>query len=148
MNNVVMQFGSKPHGKFSDRPGAYVVVYNKLGEILALDVNGETHLPGGGIDQNEEPKSTAIRETSDESGCEIANIQYLGEANQFFPSSKIGPLNKLGIFYTAQLKAIDEEKSAEADHRVIWLKPKDFIESNASEFQKWAVEESTKFIGR
>jgi 8-oxo-dGTP diphosphatase len=140
MEHSVPQFGATPQGTVTDRPGAYVVVFNALGEILALDVAGYIHLPGGGIDDGEVAEQAAKRELLEESGCTVVNIQYIGESNQFFQSSSIGPLNKQGLFYSAEFVSQDATISKEEDHRVLWLTPDEFCHSNASESQKWAVQ--------
>lgn len=138
MDGPTLQFGIKPEGQITERPGAYVVIQNESAQILALEVNGHIHLPGGGIDEGETPEAAAIREALEEAGCTIDNIEYLGKANQYFPSSPLGPLNKLGIFFKAQLLSIDVTQ-AEIGHQVVWLDLDDFDQSNAKKFQKWAV---------
>jgi 8-oxo-dGTP diphosphatase len=144
MEKEIIQFGTKPKGEYVDRPGAYAVVYDDNGKILTLNVHGSFHLPGGGIDLDENPKDAVIRETFEEAGCKIADVQYIGRANQYLSGPNRESLNKHGIFYTAKLVTIDEEQSTEADHFVRWLEPDDFLKSNTSEFAKWAVKKSLK----
>ncbi|MFA7243938.1 MAG: NUDIX domain-containing protein [Patescibacteria group bacterium] len=144
MSNKIFQFGTKPLGTYRERPGAYAVVSDESGQILCLNVNGSFHLPGGGIDNNEDPKITVVRETYEESGCDICDLKYLGNANQYFQKEGRESMNKLGTFYLAKLDKINEAESIEDDHIVTWMKPEEFLKSNASDFAKWAVGESLK----
>ena len=142
MQNDTLQFGTKPEGEYKNRPCAYVIVVNQDKKLLTLKVGQTFHLPGGGIDADEDPKVAAIRETQEEAGCEITDLQYLGTANQFLLKTKLGPLNKFGMFYRARLVRIDPSKKTEPTHEVHWLEPDEFINLPAAEFQKWAVKKS------
>lgn len=142
MSDDILQFGTKPEEKYKDRPCAYAIVLNDEGQILVLKVGATFHLPGGGIDSGEDPEAAVVRETQEEAGCKITDLQYIGKANQFFLKSKTGPLNKLGIFYKARMIHIDESKRVETDHEVCWLTPKEFINSLSGDFQKWAVKKA------
>lgn len=141
LNNVddLIEFGDKPDAQFINRPSAYAIIPNDHGQILALNVGGNIHLPGGGIDEGENPEETIKREALEEAGCNITDLKYIGKANQYFKTSKIGPLRKSGVFYFAKLLSIDNTASIEDDHQIVWLSPEDFIASDAADFQKWAV---------
>ncbi len=135
----IHQFGIQPEREFKDRPGSYGVVFNDAGKILTLKVGDRFHLPGGGIDMGEDPIAALIRESLEEAGCAITDIEYLGKANQYYEMTKLGPLNKLGIFYKARLVSIDPKQSIELDHEIHWLDPDEFLDAESGEYQKWAV---------
>ncbi len=94
------------------------------------------------MDEGEEPEAAAIRETLEEAGCVIENVVYLGRANQYFSETELGPLNKIGTFYTARLVSIDPSRKVEVDHEVLWMTPQEFLHSKAADFQKWAVQKA------
>ena len=143
MLDDITQFGIKPK-KYKDRPSAYAVILNDKKQLLTLKVKGVFHLPGGGIDSGENPKAAVVRETQEEAGCKITDLQYLGKANQFFIKTTIGSLNKLGIFYKARMMQIDTSKKIEANHEVCWITPDEFLNSSSGDFQKWAVKKALK----
>lgn len=132
----VVQFGNQPSGEWQERPSVYAVVINEEGRMLVLEVDGEYHLPGGGIDAGENPEQAVIREALEEAGAVIGDLEYIGQANQFFPEDS---RNKLGTFYKAALVSQDEQSSDEDSHKPVWLLPQEFISGNSSDFQKWAV---------
>lgn len=142
MTQSTPQFGEKPQTEYVDRLCAYAVVFNDKGQLLALEVNGVFHLPGGGIDENESSEAAVIREVEEESGYKVTNLQFIGKANQY--SSRTGKIlrNKIGSFYTAEIISSNPLNKIEADHEITWLNAKEFLDSNASDFQKWAVRET------
>ncbi len=139
MRNPIPQFGTKVEGEYKDRPCAYVVVFNEENKLLVLKVDDKYHLPGGGIDLGESPVVTVIRESQEEAGCEIDKLRCIGRANQFFIRSDKSLVNKVAIFYRANMVSIDPLKKIEEDHEVCWLSIDEFIQSSSTEFHKWAV---------
>lgn len=137
----VPQFGERIE-VYKDRPGSYAVVFNEEGKLLTICVRNKFHLPGGGIDANEDPRVAVAREVAEEAGYEVEVHEEIGKANQFLPHASIGPLNKLGTFCTATLKGGDPSRSLEDDHVVTWISVEEFLDSNASEYQKWAVKKA------
>ena len=62
---------------------------NEEGKILALrKPNGTVHLPGGGIDDGEDPQMAAVRETREEADCEVTDLKLIGSANQYYKKTK------------------------------------------------------------
>jgi 8-oxo-dGTP diphosphatase len=139
MSEETPQFGIEPEGECAGRSCAYAVLFNDDRRLLALRLGQTYHLPGGGIDPSEDAASAVVREAREEAGCEIADLQFLGRANQYFPTTEIGPLNKLGAFYEGRITRMDPSKGIEAGHEICWLTHGEFLDSSSSEFQKWAV---------
>lgn len=142
MPDDVPQFGVEPTGEYQVIPSAYAVVLNDKGLLLVLKAGSGFHLPGGGIDSGEDAEEAVAREAQEEAGCEIGGLEYLGKANQFFPNSSVGPLNKLGAFYRARMISVDHSSRADLDHEVNWLTPDEFLSASAGDFQKWAVKKA------
>ena len=142
MTEDVPQFGIKSEETYKERSCVYGVVSNKMGSLLILRVGETYHLPGGGIDSGEDPAAAFIRETREEAGCEITDLQYLGKANQFFSHTKIGPLNKLGVFYKGRMIKSDSLLKVETDHEIFWVTRDESINLLTADFQKWAVKKA------
>lgn len=135
---ITPQFGN-PHGVYTDRPGAYAVLTNASGQVLSVFVRGRYHLPGGGIDKNEDPLEAVKREIKEETGYTVEHLQKIGEANQFLETKDLGPINKLGIYYQGTVGDQVLETTGEEDHVVEWITPETFLNSSAHEFHRWAV---------
>jgi 8-oxo-dGTP diphosphatase len=141
----ISQFGEKPEQECKDRLGAYAVIFNEQGQLLTVKVRGWCYLPGGGVEGVEDEEIALRREVMEETGCTIEVLELIGQANEYFPGSKYGVVNKLGRFYAAKVNGEDENYKIEDDHEVSWVKVSEyFAMTNTPLFQRWAVEEMTK----
>lgn len=66
-----------------DISGSVVHIENEKGETLLLKRGKKSRLqgwclPGGRIDEGEEPKTAAIRELKEESGIKVKDVKYVG----------------------------------------------------------------------
>jgi 8-oxo-dGTP diphosphatase len=139
----ILQFGEKPQLECRDRVCAYAILLNEEGKLLTLKVGRLFHLPGGGVDDGEDIETALKREAMEEAGCEITDLKFLGTANEYFPGSKYGVVNKLGNFYKASIVSMNEELGIEDDHEVCWMSIGEFVQlENVPEFQKWAVRQN------
>jgi 8-oxo-dGTP diphosphatase len=134
-----MQFGEKINDlPYTDRPGAYAVIFNERQEVAVMKTPRGFFLPGGGTD-GEDPAIALAREMLEETGMGVRILQEIGKASEFclMPGKPDG-LNKQGTFYIAAFtdKLADP---VEQDHELIWLSVEDAINTLTRDFQKWAV---------
>jgi 8-oxo-dGTP diphosphatase len=137
------QFGQKL-GQCKNRPGAYLVLFDHQNRILAVFSRGRLHLPGGGIEHEEDPIRAVIRETREETGYAVAVVGKIGRARQFLQTTDLGPINKLGEYFLGHLIDAHPQPTQEPDHKLTWVEPEDFITSTAHDFHKWAVQEAIR----
>ncbi len=136
----IPQFGNKPEN-FTTRISAYGVIFNDKKELVVLEVNGKYFLPGGGIDEGEDPEEAVRRETMEEAGYEVGDLEFVGKANQYFDMTKLGPLKKEGAFFVGKIKGEKIREGIEEDHHVRVVSVEHFLNSTANDFYKWAVKE-------
>ncbi len=135
----IPQFGV-PLETYTERPGAYAVLFSEQGDLLCVEVNGRYHLPGGGIEEGEEAESALRREIQEETGYEVTGLRLVGNANQFLQTKDLGPLNKIATYYQGILhRDALSGGSQEEDHIPVWIRPEVFLASTAQEFHRWAV---------
>lgn len=96
----------------------YVVVFNKVDEILLLqvpdtykDIKGCWTLPGGRLEPKDSPKSGVEREVQEETGLKIAQLEPFYVARWNTKNSK-----KLALFYHANIKGARTEPKLSAEH--------------------------------
>lgn len=142
MNTNIPQFG-KPLEPCTERPGAYAVIFNETGQLLVVTAKNRYHLPGGGIDAGEDPKTAVVREVMEETGYSMIITRELGQAHQFLDTADLGPINKLGMYFLGTVSQ-DAQLNQSTDHEHTWISTEDFFNSSAHDFHKWAVREALK----
>lgn len=110
------------------------VIFNREGKILALR-RSKTHpfhpffwdLPGGDVEFGEDPLKGIIRETKEETGLRIKNIQVFDVESHFIGENDFW----LTIAYKAE--AISEKVRLSYEHDdFCWVSPKDFLKLKSS----------------
>lgn len=134
-----MQFGTKTDGlPYTDRPGAYAVIFNEQQQVAVMKIPNGYFLPGGGTD-GEDPAIALAREILEEAGLGVRIISEIGKASQFClsPSYPDG-YNKHGTFYLATFTDKIGE-AVEKDHELVWLSLDEAQQLLSHEFQRWAI---------
>lgn len=138
----MLQFKELPEGESSiDRPGSYGII-TRGEELVMVRIAGwgEYFLPGGGIDDGENPEEALIREVKEETGFFVETLEKIGEAAEYIYSPVAGAyLNKQGIYYAARITDQDLSLIIEEDHEVICLPVSEAIDLLHLDSQKWAV---------
>lgn len=137
-------FGEKINGiDYIQKTGVYAVIFNQYKDKLLTVRNGNGHyfLPGGGIENNESDQECLERELLEETGYSVSIGNYIGNAKQYFMSSKNEPILNDGNFYICILLEKINNQSEE-DHEVEWLKIDEFEHLLFHDHHIWAVNES------
>jgi len=137
----MLEFGKKESTiKYQDRPGAYgITIKNEL--VLIVNTPRGYFLPGGGLDENEEPEIALAREYLEELGIKIKPLKKIGMAAQYCRTAVENIyFKKIGHFYLVD--HIDKiPQASEADHSPEWVTAQFAIKNLRQEFQSWAIEE-------
>lgn len=81
----LLSFGVRDHGLvYRVRPAAYAVVLDESRRVACVAEQSGLFLPGGGLEEGEDPVRAVHREVAEECGCTLEIISPLGSAIQFF----------------------------------------------------------------
>lgn len=100
-----------------ERDGEFLIVEERSSGVVVLNQ------PGGHIEAGESPEEATVRETREETGCDVAIDGLLGVYLWIHPQSR---QNFLRIVYVAKLLRQDPACDLDdAIHAVHWYKPAD-----------------------
>lgn len=114
------------------RYGSRGIVIEQNGDIAIFNKRSknEYKLPGGGIEEGENPMEAFMREIMEETGCEIEIIDYLGLAVE-----EKGQTNFKQISYVFVAKVLNNtkglhltEKEKDEDAVVMWVSLREAVE--------------------
>jgi len=142
LNNRI--FGTqKPDKHYIKRPGVYGVALNQQDEeplkVAVVKVPFGYHLPGGGIEADEDHEACLEREFLEETGCEIEIHHPVCVSHQFAYSPRSKNYYELiGTFYAVTITG-QIATPLETDHQLEWLPVHEAIRKLSLEYQKDAV---------
>lgn len=138
-------FGQPKQGvTYTDRPGAYALMYNGAGELALVETSTGLFLPGGGLEPGETHEQALNRELMEEIGHRVIQMRAYAEAHQFHWSEFYQQhFKKIGSFFLVETKPPPQE-TLQAGHGLLWKDPKIAAKTLSQEFQRWAVIESLK----
>jgi len=124
-----------------------VYIFNKKGEMFLMRAphwSNKLVIPGGHVDYGESVSDTVIRETKEETGLDIENLEFLKVEE--IKDSKDYTKNKhiVSLAYKATLK--DDKQESKLDGReateFFWMKPRDILKrDDVEEHTYGAIEE-------
>lgn len=139
MKHQILQFGI-PSKCTKDRPSIYAIII-KNNMILVAEVNGVNHLPGGGKEKEMDDIDQLILEIEQETGYIAKVTEFVGKANQYTTHRTLGPVNKLGDFYIAEIIS-KKGNQQDKDHIPKWIPIESYLSGPGLESHKWAVKQS------
>ena len=120
MNNPTIRIGARG---IVIREDGKIAVFNKANK-------NEYKLPGGGIEEKEEPEEAFKREVLEETGCEVEIINFLGTIEEH---KSLGNFKQISYVYVAKvIKDTKElyltEKEKDEGARLLWETPEKALE--------------------
>ncbi|MBI5133813.1 MAG: NUDIX hydrolase [Candidatus Taylorbacteria bacterium] len=110
---------------------AHALIHGREGKILILrrskqnDVlPGYWDIPGGTVEEAEEPVAAAIRETKEEAGLDISDLKPLFQTSNIDRSKNI---EFVTIVYLAQTKETEVMLNADEHDMFEWIDPADVL---------------------
>lgn len=95
--------------------GAYAVILNNGGQVLVVESNGRFYLPGGRIEQGEEPREALSREIVEECGWAAELAEEICQQTQMILAGRV--VLAAG-YWRARLTV---PLSTLPEHDVLWL---------------------------
>jgi len=139
------QFGRPEAGRdYPDRPAAFALVAHQ-GRIACVRVElggGRVRLdlPGGGIDPGETAVRAAARECAEEAGLKVkVEGEPLVGADHYFINDEGRANNTRGVFFRAELIAVEPGLKSEPDHSLVWLTPHEALLALDRDSHVWAL---------
>ncbi|MBX9976316.1 NUDIX hydrolase [Cytobacillus firmus] len=144
---MINVFGNQIKGlDYKIRKGAYAVIFNSENEkvLTVQNQSGHYFLPGGGIEKGESEIECLKREVLEETGYEISNYFFIGNAKSYLPQTKKRPMLSDGYFYLADLGDKIQEPTEE-DHVMKWIEIRRLAEVLVHGHHIWAVREGIRY---
>ena len=141
----MLAFGQPAPGlDYLDRPAAFGVVENAVGEIALVRVSkpGKApyfDLPGGAVDGDETEPQAVVREFGEETGLVIELDRLIVAVSQFFLKSDGQPVRNFGGVHAVRVVGESPTLKVEDDHELVWLDPRDAVVALRHDAHAWAV---------
>lgn len=129
---------------YEKRKASFGLIFNKDGEmaIVYLEKCGIYNMIGGKIEENEVSKDALIRETMEETGYDLIDIEYYDNVKCYYEVSNQYCLGDID-FYIAKLgKKI--ANPTEIDHKLIWVKPEEMKDKMYFEYHRYILNKYLK----
>jgi 8-oxo-dGTP diphosphatase len=141
--NEIPIFGTRVAGAvYQYRPSAYAMVMNGQGQIAVARTPLACYLPGGGIERDETPERTIVREGQEECGFVLRPMILIGRAMEIcFSVEEQTYFEKDSFFFRADIAGNAEK--AEGDHELLWLSPLQAIAILTHGSHRWAVQKAS-----
>jgi 8-oxo-dGTP diphosphatase len=132
-------FGTRRPGQdYIRRPSAYALVRNATGDWAIVRTPHGCFLPGGGMEADETPQHTVIREAQEECGFVLKPGPTTSKAIQFcYSTQERRFFEKVCEFMDAEL--VNTVAPTELDHELMWLTLDQAQEVLFHEAHRWAV---------
>lgn len=134
--------------EYEERRTSYGLIVNESGEIAVayIEKYDMYNLIGGKIEKDESSKQALIRETKEEIGYSLDDVEYIDNLGCYYYFD-IMDKYELGImdFFKAKLgKKICEP--IEEDHKLVWIKPEKIVDKMYFEYHRYILNRYLKYF--
>lgn len=135
--------GEKLEGKeYKERRTACGLIFNEKGEtaVAYIKKHNMYNLIGGKIEENEDSKQALIRESKEEIGYSLKDIEYIDSLGCYYYFELMDKYELAVMdFYKAK---IGEKvcKPIEEDHELVWVKPEKIADEMYFEYHRYLLE--------
>jgi 8-oxo-dGTP diphosphatase len=135
-------FGNRIEGQaYVRRPSAYALVRNAESQFAVVRTPNGCFLPGGGMEPDETPQQTVVREAMEECGFVLKPGPVMERAIQFvYSTAEKRYFEKICEFMAAEL--ISTAAPSELDHEVLWLSEDQARACLSHESHCWVVSQA------
>lgn len=140
-------FGEKKKEvKYSDRVGAYAIIFSENEKIAVVKTKTGYFLLGGGVENKESDEECIIRECLEEAGLAVKVEDFICKGDLYRWSETLNYyMHSIGNFYFVRLIGkISEE--IEDGHELVWLDIEEAYKKLLLEHQVWAVRQGVELI--
>ena len=127
---------------YEDRYSSYAIIKNNNEEIAVVEMIGWGYIfPGGKIEENENSQETIKRETLEEIGYEVSNLEYYEKFETFYQISSRGRLincHNIADFYLGDMK--DKIMEPIEKNNLHWFKSNELYGKLKLDFQNVVLE--------
>ena len=125
------------------RPSAYALVKNADNLVAVVRTSSGCFLPGGGLEDSEDPESAIEREVLEECGLVVSIVRRIGRAVEIVYSAAEGTcFEKRSTF--AEVRVHEASARREAGHELLWLTPTEAVSRLSHGSHRWAVRRFTE----
>lgn len=135
--------GEKLDKEYEERRTSYGLIFNEKGEIAVVYIQKYDmyNLIGGKIEEQENSKEALIRETKEEIGYSLKNVEYMSNLGCYY---YFDILDKYELAIMDFYKADIDEKVCdpiEKDHELVWVKPEEIEDKMYFEYHRYFLGE-------
>jgi 2-haloalkanoic acid dehalogenase type II len=129
-------FGTSREGCI-ERPGAYAIIHDAEGRLALDRVGSDYFLPGGGIEEGEEPSLALERELREELGIRPTGFRALGEAIEYWRSPVSGRSLRTHayFFFVTQYEPVSFQ--VDKNSSPAWVSPQEAVRRLLRPAQQW-----------
>lgn len=127
--------------EYHERRTSYGLIFNEKGEMAVayIEKYNMYNLIGGKIEENEDSKQALIRESKEEIGYDLTDIEYIDNLGCYY---YFDILDKYELAIIDLYKAKMGEKVCEPielDHKLEWVKPEQIADKMYFEYHRYLI---------